>query len=180
MTSLLNLIKIYQLVQKLLGGDTQTDRQTDWWSHKPHFPFWGKWAKNIISLYLWWTSSIRSRPTVPNKEAYYKISAIQDGEATDTPGWSRRNVRREISWEERLSCGRESEKFRIRFIGRFNIKRNKAPICLTPLLHVMQHDSVFHGIPQPLQASEKTVYSVGYIQCVMNAWTHICSQRHPY
>jgi hypothetical protein len=29
MTSLLNVIKIYQLVQKLLGGDTQTeDRQT--------------------------------------------------------------------------------------------------------------------------------------------------------
>jgi hypothetical protein len=28
MTSLLNFIKIYQLVQKLLGGDTQTDRQT--------------------------------------------------------------------------------------------------------------------------------------------------------
>jgi hypothetical protein len=27
MTSLLNFIKIYQLVQKLLGGDTQTDRQ---------------------------------------------------------------------------------------------------------------------------------------------------------
>jgi hypothetical protein len=39
MTSLLNFIKIYQLVQKLLGGDTQTDRQTDWWSHKPHIPF---------------------------------------------------------------------------------------------------------------------------------------------
>jgi hypothetical protein len=28
MTSLLNFIKIYQLVQKLLKGDTQTDRQT--------------------------------------------------------------------------------------------------------------------------------------------------------
>jgi hypothetical protein len=43
MTSLLNFIKIYQLVQKLLGGrDTQTDRQTDWWSHKPHFPFFSE------------------------------------------------------------------------------------------------------------------------------------------
>jgi hypothetical protein len=29
MTSLLNFIKIYQLVQKLLGGDTQTDIRTD-------------------------------------------------------------------------------------------------------------------------------------------------------
>jgi hypothetical protein len=29
MTPLLNFIKIYQLVQKLLGGDTQTDRRTD-------------------------------------------------------------------------------------------------------------------------------------------------------
>jgi hypothetical protein len=29
MTSLLNFIKIYQLVQKLLVGDTQTDRRTD-------------------------------------------------------------------------------------------------------------------------------------------------------
>jgi hypothetical protein len=38
MTSRLNFIKIYQLVQKLLGG-THTDRQTDWWSHKPRFPF---------------------------------------------------------------------------------------------------------------------------------------------
>jgi hypothetical protein len=28
MTSLLNLTKIYQLVQKLLGRDTRTDRQT--------------------------------------------------------------------------------------------------------------------------------------------------------
>jgi hypothetical protein len=28
MTSVLNFIKIYQLVQKLLGGDIQTDRQT--------------------------------------------------------------------------------------------------------------------------------------------------------
>jgi hypothetical protein len=28
MTSLLNFIQIYQLVQKLLAGDTQTDRQT--------------------------------------------------------------------------------------------------------------------------------------------------------
>jgi hypothetical protein len=27
-TSLLNVIKIYQLVQKLLGGDTHTHRQT--------------------------------------------------------------------------------------------------------------------------------------------------------
>jgi hypothetical protein len=34
---LLNFIKIYQLVKKLLVG--QIDRQTDWWSHKPHFPF---------------------------------------------------------------------------------------------------------------------------------------------
>jgi hypothetical protein len=36
-------LKIYQLVQKLLGGRTQTDRRTDrqtwWWSYKPHFPF---------------------------------------------------------------------------------------------------------------------------------------------
>jgi hypothetical protein len=24
---------------KVIRGDTQTDRQTDWWSHKPHFPF---------------------------------------------------------------------------------------------------------------------------------------------
>jgi hypothetical protein len=39
MTSLLNFIKIYQLVQKLLEGDPQTDRQTDWWSHKSYFPF---------------------------------------------------------------------------------------------------------------------------------------------
>jgi hypothetical protein len=29
MTSLLNVIKIYQLVPKLLGGDTQADGQTD-------------------------------------------------------------------------------------------------------------------------------------------------------
>jgi hypothetical protein len=29
MISLLNFIKIYQLVQKLLVGDTQTDRETD-------------------------------------------------------------------------------------------------------------------------------------------------------
>jgi hypothetical protein len=29
MTSLLKFIKIYQLVQKLLGGDTQTERRTD-------------------------------------------------------------------------------------------------------------------------------------------------------
>jgi hypothetical protein len=29
MTSLLTFIKIYQLVQKLLGEETQTDRQTD-------------------------------------------------------------------------------------------------------------------------------------------------------
>jgi hypothetical protein len=29
MTSLLNFIKIFQLVQKLLGGDIQTDGQTD-------------------------------------------------------------------------------------------------------------------------------------------------------
>jgi hypothetical protein len=36
MTSLLNLIKIYQFDQKLLGGDTQT---ADWWSQKSHFPF---------------------------------------------------------------------------------------------------------------------------------------------
>jgi hypothetical protein len=41
-SSLLNFIKIYQLVQKLLVGDTQTDGQTDWWSHKPHIPFLGK------------------------------------------------------------------------------------------------------------------------------------------
>jgi hypothetical protein len=27
---------------KVIGGHTQSDRQTDWWSHKPHFPFWGK------------------------------------------------------------------------------------------------------------------------------------------
>jgi hypothetical protein len=33
--SLLNFLKIYQLVQKLLGG---THRRTDRWSHKPHFP----------------------------------------------------------------------------------------------------------------------------------------------
>jgi hypothetical protein len=39
MTSLLNFIKIYQLVQKLFGG---THRQTDRWFHKPHFPFQGK------------------------------------------------------------------------------------------------------------------------------------------
>jgi hypothetical protein len=40
MTSLQNFIKIYQLVQKLLGGGGGgTRRQTDWWSHKPHFPF---------------------------------------------------------------------------------------------------------------------------------------------
>jgi hypothetical protein len=37
MTSLLNFIKIFQLVQKLLGVGGH--RQTDWWSHKPHFPF---------------------------------------------------------------------------------------------------------------------------------------------
>jgi hypothetical protein len=36
MTYLLNLIKIYQLIQKLLGG---THRRTGWWSYKPHFPF---------------------------------------------------------------------------------------------------------------------------------------------
>jgi hypothetical protein len=36
MTSLPYFINIYQLVQKLLGA---THRQTDWWSHKPHFPF---------------------------------------------------------------------------------------------------------------------------------------------
>jgi hypothetical protein len=37
-TSLLNFMKIYELVQTLLGGtDRRTDRQTHWWSHKPHF-----------------------------------------------------------------------------------------------------------------------------------------------
>jgi hypothetical protein len=29
---------------KVIRGDTQTD----WWSHKPHFPFWGKYAKNRL------------------------------------------------------------------------------------------------------------------------------------
>jgi hypothetical protein len=24
------------------GAGSERDRQTDWWSHKPHFPFWGK------------------------------------------------------------------------------------------------------------------------------------------
>jgi hypothetical protein len=38
MTSILNFIKIYQLVKKLLGG--QSDRHIDSWSHKPHFPFY--------------------------------------------------------------------------------------------------------------------------------------------
>jgi hypothetical protein len=33
-TSPLNSIKIYHLVQKLLWGN----RQTAWWSHNPHFP----------------------------------------------------------------------------------------------------------------------------------------------
>jgi hypothetical protein len=28
-------MKIYQAVQKLLVGDTQTDRQTEWWFDKP-------------------------------------------------------------------------------------------------------------------------------------------------
>jgi hypothetical protein len=51
MASLLNLIKIYPLVQTLLVGDTQKDRQTDretsWWSHKPHSSLFlfGKGAK---------------------------------------------------------------------------------------------------------------------------------------
>jgi uncharacterized Zn-finger protein len=40
MTSILNFIRMYHLFQKLLGGThKQTDGQTDWWSHKPHFPF---------------------------------------------------------------------------------------------------------------------------------------------
>jgi hypothetical protein len=38
-TSVLNFIKIYQVVQKLLVGDTYTDRQTDWWFDKPTFNF---------------------------------------------------------------------------------------------------------------------------------------------
>jgi hypothetical protein len=42
-TSLPNIMKIYQAVQKLLAGDrqtdTQTDRQIDWWFDKPTFIF---------------------------------------------------------------------------------------------------------------------------------------------
>jgi hypothetical protein len=40
-TSVPNLMKIYQVVQKLLVGDTQTD----WWFDKCAFIF-GKYAKN--------------------------------------------------------------------------------------------------------------------------------------
>jgi hypothetical protein len=36
---------IYQVVQKLLLGDTQTDRQIDWWFDKRTF-IYGKQAKN--------------------------------------------------------------------------------------------------------------------------------------
>jgi hypothetical protein len=49
MTSLLSFIIIYQLVQNVIRGRTQTDRQTDktdWWFHKPHFPFKEKSAYN--------------------------------------------------------------------------------------------------------------------------------------
>jgi hypothetical protein len=44
-----NFMKIYQAVQKLLVGDTQTDRQTDWCFDKPTFVF-GKYAK----MYTFW------------------------------------------------------------------------------------------------------------------------------
>jgi hypothetical protein len=33
---------------KVIRGDTQTDRQTDWWSHKPHFPFEGSRLKIVL------------------------------------------------------------------------------------------------------------------------------------
>jgi hypothetical protein len=42
MTSLLNFIKNLQIGSKVIRGghtDRRTDRQKDWWSHKPHFPF---------------------------------------------------------------------------------------------------------------------------------------------
>jgi hypothetical protein len=41
-TSVPNFMKLYQAVEKLLVGDTQTDtdRQTDWWFDKPTFNFW--------------------------------------------------------------------------------------------------------------------------------------------
>jgi lipoate-protein ligase A len=42
MTSLTNIMCIYQVVYKLLVGDTQT--HTDWWFDKPTFIF-GKQAK---------------------------------------------------------------------------------------------------------------------------------------
>jgi hypothetical protein len=39
--SIQNLIQIYQLVQKLLGENTQTDTQeAGWWSYKVPFHFW--------------------------------------------------------------------------------------------------------------------------------------------
>jgi hypothetical protein len=40
-------MKIYQAVQKLLVGETQTDRHTDWSSDKPTFIF-GKQAKVLM------------------------------------------------------------------------------------------------------------------------------------
>jgi hypothetical protein len=53
-TSLLNFIKIYQLVQKLLGG---THRQTDWWSHKTHFPLKGKGRLKTGKIFITWITS---------------------------------------------------------------------------------------------------------------------------
>jgi hypothetical protein len=59
--SLQNIMKIYQAVQKLLVGDTQTrqtDTQTDWWFDKPTFIF-GKQAKKglLYQSHFWNTLS---------------------------------------------------------------------------------------------------------------------------
>jgi hypothetical protein len=50
MTSLLNLIKLYQLVQKFMGWG-QTDTQTGWWSHKPTFSFR---KESRLENAVWW------------------------------------------------------------------------------------------------------------------------------
>jgi hypothetical protein len=50
-TSLLNFMKMYQLIQKLLVEERQTDKQTAWWSHKPHFIF-NTLSTSSLGVYL--------------------------------------------------------------------------------------------------------------------------------
>jgi hypothetical protein len=48
-TSLPNIMKIYQAVQKLLLRG-HTGRQTEWWFDKPTFIFFGKQANEVALL----------------------------------------------------------------------------------------------------------------------------------